>query len=109
MDGRVVTLLMAVCLATGIFGFQFRRDPDVAAHAGQIIGRHIPIEVRGAIHKQRLAALLEHLLFHNGDRRNLTTAVVSRSGIATEDANARIGRQLRIDVAHGCKEVCVNG
>ena len=52
--------------------------------------------------------LLKHLLLQNGDGGGLTATVVSWSRVTPEDANSRIGRQLRIDVADGCEKVRVN-
>src|SRR5262245_5569596 len=52
--------------------------------------------------------LLKYLLLENGEGGNLAATVVSRSGIAAEDANARIGGQLRIDVTDGGEKVRVN-
>ena len=52
--------------------------------------------------------LLERLLLQNRDSGDLTASVVSRSGVAPKDANSRIGRQLRIDVADGCEKIRVN-
>ncbi len=94
--------------SAGIIPFQHSRDSDVLAHAGNVIPRHISIEVRGAINNQGFTMLLKHLLLQNGDGGGLTATVVSRSGVTTEDANSRIGRQPRIDIADGREKLSVN-
>jgi hypothetical protein len=52
--------------------------------------------------------LLKHLFLENGNGGGFTATVVSRSGVTPENANSRTGRQLRIDVADGCKKLSIN-
>src|SRR4030081_2605401 len=52
--------------------------------------------------------LLKHLLLQNRDGGGFTATVVSWSRVTPEDANSRIGRQLRINVADGREKVRVN-
>jgi hypothetical protein len=94
--------------STRIVDVQHPRDSDVLAHAGEVIPGHGPIEVRGAINNQGFTMLLKHLLLQNGDGGGLTATVVSWSGITPKDANSRIGRQPRINVADGCEKLRVN-
>src|ERR1700719_4422384 len=94
--------------STGVIAFQHPHDSDVLAHVREVIRWHRPIEVPGAINHQGLPMLRKHLLLQNGDGGGLTATVVSWSGITPRDANARIGRQPRIDVTDGCKKLLVN-
>src|SRR3984957_11053166 len=95
--------------STGVIALQHPHESDVLAHAGKVIRWHRPIEVPGAINHQGLPMLLKHLLLQDGDGSGLTATVVSWSGITPKDANSRIGRQPRIDVADGCEKLRVNG
>src|SRR5580704_11162829 len=52
--------------------------------------------------------LQEHLLLQNGHGGGLTATVVSWSGVSPEDANSRVGRQLRIDVTDSREKVRVH-
>src|SRR5881394_3962885 len=85
--------------------FQHPHDSYILAHVGKVILRRGPIEVCSTINHEGFAMLLKHLLLKNRDDGGLTAAVVSWSRVAAEDANSRIGRQLRIDVADGCQKV----
>src|SRR6185436_1924793 len=76
--------------STGKIDFQFPRDSDVVAQAGQVVLGHSSIEVRGAINNQGLTVPLKYLLLQNRDGCGLTTTVVSRSGVTAEDANSRM-------------------
>jgi len=95
--------------STGRVDFQHPRYSNVVPHARKVWPGKAPIEVRGSINNQCLSMLLKHLLLQNGDRRRLTATVVSGTGVSPEDAKARIGRQLRIDVADGGEKVGVHG
>ena len=67
--------------SAGITDFQSPRDSDIAHDGMEIpaIARG-PIEVPGAINNQRLAVLLKHLLFRNGDSGGVATTVVPGRG-----------------------------
>src|SRR5215831_18596501 len=67
-----------------------------------------PVEVSGTVDHQGLAALRKDLLLNNCEGGGFAVALVCWTGVAPEDANSRIGRQLRIDVANGGEEVRVN-
>src|SRR5258708_40350768 len=94
--------------ATQGFGSPAHRALFLGQAPRKVIRWHRPIEVPGAINHQGLPMLLKHLLLQNGDGGGLTATVVSWSGITPKDANSRIGRQPRIDVADGCEKLRVN-
>ena len=61
--------------STGIIDIQHPRDSDVFAHAGKVIPRQRPVEVRGATNDQGFTALLKHLFLKHGDGRGFTATL----------------------------------
>src|SRR5262249_14755422 len=92
-----------------IIDLQTIRDSNLAAHGGEVLRRHLPIEVSRAVDHQSLTVLLKHILFEHRDGSSFAAAVVSGSGVAAKNANLRVASQFRIDLANGCQKISIKG